>query len=248
LKAKPNASVFVPLPKPNGTAEFFASQRFHHRLSWGYAKALRYLGMLLDQYLLPLTEIALSIVFPLVLTLKNLQLAAQPAQALATSLKTQRSLIFWLCYWISLFFLSYAGVNGHFLFLFTVFYALKNQVVLTQLVNFYRSQVLTYCCHIWVKLSKNKVTEDDIDAMIEDLQEKISCDAQFFEKVTSLKPLGQSMPSTKSPEEQRLKHFVPLDIRRIEDYKRGTICRVVSDQVFTLGKKVTKLNSRTTSC
>jgi hypothetical protein len=204
--------------------------------------------MLLDQYLIPLTEIAVSIVFPLVLTLKNLQLAAQPAQALTTALQTQRSLIFWLCYWISLFFLSYAGVNGHFLFLFTVFYSLKNQVVLTQLVNFYRSQVLTHCCRIWVRLSKKNVTEDDIDAMLEDLQAKISSDAQFFEKVTTLKSLVQSMPSTKPPEEQQLEHFVPLEIRRIGDYKRGNICRVVSDQVFTLGKKVTKLNSRTTSC
>lgn len=138
--------------------------------------------MILDTYLVIIVEVAVSIILPLVLTLKSLQLAQLPKDAFLSV----QLLTFWLIYWLGLFLLQLAGVNSHCRSLFTVYYLGRNRGVLRYLLKFYQNTFLTSASRLLQRSLTVSITEGQLDSKVESLLRRVCFEPEFWDKILNL--------------------------------------------------------------
>lgn len=133
---------------------------------------------LLDGYLLPVLEVTVSILIPLVLTLKALQL---------TTIQIdpdyyKNAMTFWLIYWLLFSMLQLANVNFHFKSVFTLYYLGRNQHIINYLLNFYQFTLLPFTTKSILHPLNMRMTEEELDDKIAILLNKICFDGEFLDK------------------------------------------------------------------
>ncbi|CCH42557.1 putative membrane protein [Wickerhamomyces ciferrii] len=161
--------------------------------------------MIFDNHLIPIAEFCVSIVIPLILTLKTLEVTNKAPKSTKDTTYSIHILRYWLTYWFLLCFIQYGGVNNHMRLFFSLFYASQYRAISPYLVEFYRSTLLPRICYLCFKVLNLQVSEEEVDNYSIRLLEQTCFNNHLFERIFSLLRLGKSKSSSWSLEKTIVK-------------------------------------------
>lgn len=139
-----------------------------------------------EYYWMPVLELIVSIVLPIVLTLKSLQLMEAPQTVINDKVKIQL-VRFWCVYWMFLFVLQCFGVDKHIRVLLTLGYFTQNKIVNAQLINLYESYLLPNISKVVNKIAKTNMNENAIDHYLLHIIDKLCFDASILDIISLFK-------------------------------------------------------------
>lgn len=143
--------------------------------------------MLLDNYFLPLIEISISVVLPLILTLKTLQITNNPS---ANDTYSKHVLRYWMIYWFLFSFIQSVGTNNHVRLCFSLFYMAQHNAISPYLIEFYQVSLVPQISSLSFKIMNFRITEDDVDKYATYTLEQICFNEQIVDKLLSIVKLG----------------------------------------------------------
>ncbi len=143
--------------------------------------------MLLDYYLVPLVEISISIVIPLILTLKTLQLTTNVN---INDNYSRHILTYWLTYWFLFCFIQSVGTNNHVRLCFSIFYISQYKAISPYLVEFYQSTLVPQISNILLKTMNFRLNAEQIDNYANFALEQVCFNDHLFDKFFSIIKIG----------------------------------------------------------
>lgn len=143
--------------------------------------------MLLDNYFIPLIEISVSVVLPLILTLKTLQITNNPN---ANDIYSKHILRYWMIYWFLFSFIQSVGTNNHVRLCFSLFYMAQHNAISPYLIEFYQVNLIPNISGMSLKIMNLRIAEGDVDKYATYTLEQVCFNDQIVDKILSIVKLG----------------------------------------------------------